>query len=155
MTAKDAPVENLAPDRGAGQDKGCKTSKRKSNTDQEIVKKLQSCSNKIEEKKPAATQNGSPHFNKANSDASAAKDAKNGGKFTSALPAGSSKLWNVELSWWLTFGGLIVLALATRLYKIDEPDHVWYVLSSLTWDFLNWYWCMFNLGPCRKNLARK
>lgn len=34
--------------------------------------------------------------------------------------------------WWWTFSFIILLAVATRLYKIEEPDHVWYVAEPLT-----------------------
>ena len=32
-----------------------------------------------------------------------------------------------ESLWWGLFVFLTILAVATRLYKIEEPDHVWYV----------------------------
>lgn len=28
-------------------------------------------------------------------------------------------------SWWLLLGGITVLALITRFYKVTEPEHVW------------------------------
>lgn len=30
---------------------------------------------------------------------------------------------------WLWFALVVVLTLATRFYKVTEPDHVWYVYS--------------------------
>lgn len=27
--------------------------------------------------------------------------------------------------WWLVFGGITVLTLITRFYKVTEPEHVW------------------------------
>jgi len=31
-------------------------------------------------------------------------------------------------TWWIVLIILTVLSFGTRLYKVDEPDHVWYVL---------------------------
>lgn len=37
------------------------------------------------------------------------------------------KYFFINSFWWLIFGTICVLTLATRFYKIAEPDHVWLV----------------------------
>lgn len=35
-----------------------------------------------------------------------------------------------DSSWWILLVVVTIISFGTRLHKVDEPDHVWYVLFN-------------------------
>lgn len=34
-----------------------------------------------------------------------------------------------DTNWWIIFSLIIIISFTTRLYKISEPNHVWYAFN--------------------------
>jgi len=42
-------------------------------------------------------------------------------------------------NWWIIFILIVIISFATRLYKISEPNHVWFVLITKLYYLLVMY----------------